>query len=32
MSKNSNLENDTEGSVIEKTEPTTKKPPMYKVI
>ena len=32
MSKNLDLENDVEGSVIEKTEPTTKKPPMYKVI
>ena len=32
MTKNSNTENDVDGSVIEKTELQTKKPPMYKVI
>ena len=32
MSTNSNNDNDIQGSVIEKTEPKTKKPPMYKVI
>ena len=32
MSNTSDTDNDLEGSVIEKTEPKTKKPPMYKVI
>ena len=32
MVRDSNNKNDVEGSVIEKTEPKTKKPPMYKVI
>ena len=32
MTKNSNLEDDVDGSVIEKTDPKTKKPPMYKVM
>jgi ATP-dependent Clp protease adaptor protein ClpS len=32
MSKNSNSENDVDGSVIENTDPKTKKPPMYKVM
>tara|TARA_Y100001968_G_C19357734_1_gene718121 strand:- start:82 stop:405 length:324 start_codon:yes stop_codon:yes gene_type:complete len=32
MTTNSNNKNDADGSVIEKTEPKTKKPPMYKVI
>ena len=32
MTNNPDLENDVDGSVIEKTEPKTKKPPMYKVI
>lgn len=32
MSKISNSENDLDGSVIEKTDSETKKPPMYKVM
>ena len=32
MSKNSNSENDADGSVIEKTDHKTQKPPMYKVM
>ena len=32
MTNNPDVENDVDGSVIEKTEPKTKKPPMYKVI
>lgn len=32
MSKNTDFENDSDGSVIEKTDLKTKKPPMYKVI
>ena len=32
MTKNSKSENDVDGSVIEKTDPKTKKPPMYKVM
>ena len=32
MTKNTSSEDNTDGSVIEKADPKTKKPPMYKVI